>query len=235
MLVCKVVKNYLQEQAREARADYQDIKIDLEQFQDYLINWTPVPVEKIDRISMVHFQEFLSWWYIRHCHPSPLAARHLLLTLEDFCKFVYKRFYVDLFSLYRPVLEELKEDLPRVISLSHAVSPLKQNESLRYLAAVYGLDRAREMGILADNDYEDVEKGYMSVAYLGDGTEVELHSLSKNIDIGPVKLSYEAARLIREGDIIYLEVGEKKGRWEVIEAGFAYPALARHFIKGDIN
>ncbi len=225
MQLTGAVEAFLLEKEREGRADFPDIQAGIRAFSDYLTDWTPVPVGRVNKISMVHFQEFFSWWYIRKCRPNPTAARHLLYVMEEFCRFIFKRFEVNLLPIYRPVLAELKEALPRVITLQIAISPVKSQEYLRYMIAAYGEERAKEMGFLGE--YEDVVHSDMEVVCLGEGTEVYFRNLHEDYEIGPVKVSLEAAKLVREGDIISLELGEKDGTWEIIDSGFAYPSLAK--------
>lgn len=228
MQLAQAVELYLREKKGEDRAEYADIEVGMTAFKDYLTDWTPIKVDKVTRLSMVHFQEFFGWWYLRKCHPNSTTARHLLLTMEDFCKFVLRRYDVNLLQIYRPVLEELKDDLPRVVALHVAISPIKSQEYLRYMVASYGDEGAREMGAL--EEYEDMTEGYMEVEYLGEGTEIFLRSVAEGHEYGPIKVTLDAAKLAREGDIIYLELGEKDGKWEIIDSGYAYPALAKHFI-----
>ena len=232
MLITEAVAAYLRDKKLKSSADYNEMKNGLEQFLYFLSDSSPIKVKELSELSMVHFQEFLSYWAIRNCHLNPSTARYLLLALEDFGKYAYKRLEFDLPAIYRPVLEALKDDLPRVISLQKVLSPLRNDESLPYMLAVYGTEKSRELGIIPGDDYGNTIEGYMELKHLGEGTSAELFSLEKEMDIGPVKLSFEAAKLIREGDILYLKLGEKKDSiWEIIDAGFAYPSLAKLFAK----
>ncbi|WP_366922006.1 hypothetical protein MFMK1_002434 [Metallumcola ferriviriculae] len=221
MQLTQVIAVYLAEKEGEQRAEFPDIERGMKVFQDYLNDWTAVPVAKVTQISAMHFQEFFGWWYIRKCRPTPAMARHLLMVMEDFCNFVLRRYDVNLLPIYRPVLDELKEALPRVLTLQSAISPIKSQEYLRYAVASYGEEGAKRMGAIGD--YEDIIADYMKVVDLGEGTDICLRTLTDNYDIGPITIPLEAARLVREGDVIYLEVGEKEGAWEIIDSGFAYP------------
>ncbi len=232
MLITQAVAAYLRDKELKLSDDYKEMKNGLEQFLYFLSNSSPIRVDELSEVSMVHFQEFLSYWAIRNCHLNPSAARYLMLTLEDFCKYAYKRLDVDLPAIYRPVLDALKDDLPRVISLQHVLSPLRNDESLPYMIAAYGAEKSKELGIIPGDDYRNSIEGYMELKHLGEGTSAELYNIEKEMDIEPVKLSFEAAKLIREGDILYLKLGEKKDSvWDIIDAGFAYPSLAKLFAK----
>lgn len=177
-------------------------------FTHYLTSWAGV--ESFREVRGEELTEFLAWWYIRrYLASSPTKAKNLLSSLKHFFTWLERVYGISLLSEYLKIYAQLRDDLPRVISLPSVLGGKKELKEKSFRHYLDGWFRVLELNSL----------------------NCKLKSIHSEYVIRNVVLPPEAKSKLKCGDIVNLELGKSGNEWYIIACAFACPPLAKSFLR----
>ncbi|MDI9412377.1 MAG: hypothetical protein QM401_02215 [Bacillota bacterium] len=177
--------------------------------------WTKYKNEKkefceifdIKKMTNSEVSEFLSYFMIRKVTGSKELMKNTGRVLRKFIKWLKDNSYIDnnKFEILDETINELKDDLPKVVELANIFYEEATKNSFRqyeiYKESHFIIKKV-EAGKLWLEDYDYIDS---------------------DMKIGPVIVPEKISSFVREGWTAYLELGRKNKRWYITGSGNVYP------------
>lgn len=161
----------------------------------------------INEISEIEVEEFLSDFLIRKVMSSKQLMKDAGTVMRQLILWIRDNQLLDNvdYKYFLQVVNDLKDDLPKVVELADLISEetrnnrLNQHEYQEFLEKVFIISDIEE-GSLWLVDYDDEDNEY-----------------------GPVIVPSKISDLARLGWFGYLVLGKVETEWHILENGFIYP------------
>jgi len=167
---------------------------------------------KLEQLEASHIREFFGWYLPRELGGDSAGVVEFAAVMRDWWQFLSKTGrmekaqHIDFLS----ALAEIEPEAVRVTKAAHLL--------YHYVRLAHGLPaHARSSG------FSRFAEGHARIARIG-GDGAWLHFDSQQERIGPVVLSPEIAGLLRAGDVLDVELGQRGGVWIMVDIGPVYPS-----------
>jgi len=158
-----------------------------------------------DKIGPSEIGEFLDYFMIRKVVGSKELMKTVGRVMRRFVKWMGEKGYMPEGKLEdtAELVDELKEELPKVEELSGLIYEYIQNHPV--------------------GKFSEICDSYFRVTKIESGKLWLEDDMGGKGDIGPIIVSTEISSLCKVGWVINLELGKTRKGWEMLESGNVYP------------
>jgi hypothetical protein len=196
-------------------SDIQDWEAALGEYIENLFDGDAEPVADLGSLSVSHleaehFRDFLGWFVLREPAITSLEVKAYGDTLLQWVKFLHDKHWLDSDS-YIEFLEIIQETVDEAMRAAQAARLL-----FHYVRLGGGVS-PRHRGKRFDRFIE----GHARISALKKRS-VSLRFDNNKMEIGPVALPEEIARVLKVGDVLDIELGSREGKWLIVDIGPVY-------------
>jgi len=166
----------------------------------------------LDQFEPEHLRDFLGWFLLRELDGDSVAIEEYCAVLRDWLAFCGRQGWLSEVRRmdFMTVVSEME---PECIRTAKAARML-----FHYVRLGSGVSPR-----LRGKRFARFVEGHARILRLA-GKELWLHFDSQGGHIGPVMLPEEIMSLLREGDVLDIELGERGDTWLIVDIGPVYPA-----------
>jgi hypothetical protein len=182
-----------------------------------------MPEARLSELTPARLRDFIARWYVEQTNHTPVPEA-LLVSLAEFLKWIDTNAGSTLAESCQPVIEDLRESLPRALEITAALSThVRARGAFGFPEFLTSFEEggSSEYDLGAGGSVGAVD-GYFRISRI-EGTNVEAEELVSDERVWPVIFPAEAAPLLDTGYIINLEVVRRSDGWHIAACGFAYP------------
>lgn len=168
---------------------------------------------EVKQCSPNHLREFLGWFLIREYMADAHSIGNCGRILDQWICYLAKSGWISKRDAaeHRRVVRETANDAVRVAKAAH----------LLFHRTRMGLGvKGRSIGQAFDRFME----GHARLKRV-DSSQIMLAFDNHSEVYGPIEVGHEIASLLREGDVLDVELARCSGRWYVVDIGPIYPSL----------
>jgi len=167
---------------------------------------------KLEKLEASHIREFFGWYLPRELSGDVAGIVEFASVMRDWWQFLNKAGRLDK-AHHLEFLSALADIEPEAVRVVKAAQLL-----YHFVRLAHGLpEHAR------GSEFSRFAEGHARVGRL-DGNSLWLNFDSQEEQIGPVVLSSEIAKLMRDGDVLDVELGQRGGVWIMVDIGPIYPS-----------
>jgi len=167
---------------------------------------------KLEQLEASHIREFFGWYLPRELGSDVGGVVEFAAVMRDWWEFLNKAGRMDK-AQHLDFIAALAEIEPEAVRVVKAAQLL-----YHFVRLGHGLpEHARE------SSFSRFAEGHARIGRV-DGNQLWLNFDSQEEEIGPVELSPEIAGLLRSGDVLDVELGQRGGVWIMVDIGPIYPS-----------
>jgi len=167
---------------------------------------------KLEQLEASHIREFFGWYLPRELSGDVGAVVEFAAVMRDWWDFLNKARRMDK-AQHLDFIAALAEIEPEAVRVVKAAQLL-----YHFVRLGHGLpEHARAAS------FSRFAEGHARISRV-DGNQLWLNFDSQKDEIGPVLLSPEIAGLLRSGDVLDVELGQRGGVWIMVDIGPIYPS-----------
>ena len=158
-----------------------------------------------DKIGSAEIGEFLDYFMIRKVVGSKELMKTVGRVMRKFVKWMEEKGYMqgEEYENAAELVDELKDELPRVEELSGLIYEYIQNQP--------------------PGSFSEIRDSYFRVTKIEPGKLWLEDDMGGDDDVGPMIVSTEISSLCKVGWVINLELGKTRKGWRMLESGNVYP------------
>lgn len=167
---------------------------------------------KLEQLEASHIREFFGWYLPRELSGDVEGIVEFAAVMRDWWQFLHKAGRMDK-AQHLDFLSALAEIEPEAVRVVKAAQLL-----YHFVRLGHGLPkhaRGAEFSCFAE--------GHARIGRIH-ADRIWLNFDSQEDQIGPLGLSPEIARLLRSGDVLDVELGQRGGVWIMVDIGPIYPS-----------
>ncbi len=159
-----------------------------------------------------HFRDFLGWFVLREPGITSLEVELQAKLLLLWVKFLHDRKWVDgeRYVSFIESIEETKDEAMRAVQAARLL--------FHYVRLGGGVS-PRHRG----KRFEKFIEGHARISRLNKKSAWLQFDNNKQ-EIGPVTLPGEITRMLKDGDVLDIELGSREGIWLIVDIGPVYPS-----------
>lgn len=217
-------KFLVDQSARLTKTTFNRYRVVMELFEDYLNGYAYQCLEKEDATlfeskhgdgiefceifgpeKIPGIDEFLGYFMIRKVAGSKELMKNTGTVMRKLITWLKNHSYIENqdFKLFMETVNELKDDLPKVVEFKEALSAVTNKNY--------------------SEQFESYQEGYFSITKVESGKLWLEDYIDSDLNIGPVIVSIQISSLAKVGWVINLELGRRDRKWYIIENGSVYP------------
>lgn len=167
---------------------------------------------KLEQLEASHIREFFGWYLPRELSGDVSGIVDFASVMRDWWQFLNKAGRMDKAQhlVFLSALGEIEPEAVRVVKAAQLL--------YHFVRLAHGLPahaRASEFSRFAE--------GHARIGRIREN-RIWLNFDSQEEQIGPVELSPEIAGLVRSGDVLDVELGQRGGVWIMVDIGPIYPS-----------
>jgi len=194
-----------------------DWEVALGQYVEGLMEGDAEPVAELGNLPVSllepeHFRDFLGWFVLREPGITSMEVESQAELLLGWINFLHDRHWIGN-ETYIEFLETVQE------TKDEAVRAVKAARLLFHYVRLGGGVSPRNRG----KRFEGFVEGHARVSRLTKKS-FTLQFDNSEVEIGPVALPEEIGRMLKEGDVLDIELGCRDGNWLIVDIGPVYPS-----------
>jgi len=224
----KILDNFLSDQdERLSKRTYNDYSNVISLFEDYLNSYAYnfLPEEEqdnfeekaifgegnycemyaIDKLSSMQIDDFMTDFMIRKVMAEKYLMKKTVTVMRRFSKWLKNNDYIteEKFNIIYSTVNEKKDILPNAVELSDLI----YDESIK-----------NEF-----NKYNSYVEGNYAITKIKPGKLWVKDYIEGGEEVGPVVVTKKITDLTEKDFFVYLELGEKNGKYYIVNSGHVYP------------
>jgi len=224
----KILEDFLSDQdERLSKRTYNDYSNVISLFEDYLNSYAYnfLPEEEqdnfeekaifgegnycemyaIDKLSSMQIDDFMTDFMIRKVMAEKYLMKKTVTVMRRFSKWLKNNDYIpeEKFNIIYSTVNEKKDRLPKAVELSDLI----YDESIK-----------NEF-----NKYNSYVEGNYAITKIKPGKLWVKDYIEGGEEIGPVVVTKKITDLTEKDFFVYLELGEKNGKYYIVNSGNVYP------------
>jgi hypothetical protein len=167
---------------------------------------------ELEQFEPEHLRDFLGWYLLRELDGDSAAIEEYCGILRDWLTFCVRRGWMsEVYSMdFLAVVSEMELECVRTAKAARLL--------FHYVRLGGGMSPR-----LRGKRFSRFIEGHARILRLV-GQKLWLHFDSQEGNIGPVNLPEEIITLLKEGDVLDVELGKRSDTWLIVDIGPVYPA-----------
>jgi hypothetical protein len=173
-----------------------------------------------DDIHEESLTDFLGYWYVAEYPSSKTGATNLLSALNKWFRWLDIYNDYQLYPMYKSeVLPHFKNDLPYAFYLSNLFYEWGFENHVRSISDKLFTD---------EKPLKVTNEGLYQIIEVRRSNDMVVKSIASDGKKYTIPLTAAIAKEVREGFILDMEIGKRKGKWEIIDIGDVYPPIMKN-------
>jgi len=188
----------------------------LSQYVDEMMQADSEPVAElgnlpVSRLEPEHFRDFLGWFVLREPGITSMEVEAQAEMLLGWVNFRHDRRWIsnDRFIELLETIEETKDEATRAVKAARLLF-----HYVRLGGGVSPRNRGKRFDRFVEGHARVIKLTRKSISLQFDNSETA---------IGPIPLPEEISRMLKEGDVLDIELGNRGGNWLIVDIGPVYP------------
>lgn len=194
-----------------------DWEVALGQYVEEMLEGDAEPVAElgnlpISQLEPEHFRDFLGWFVLREPGITSMEVTAQAGMLLGWINFLHDRRWIanNRYVEFLETIQETKDEAERAVKAARLLF-----HYVRLGGGVSPRNRGKRFDQFVEGHARVVKLTKKSVSLQFDNSENA---------IGPIALPEEIGRVLKEGDVLDIELGSRGGNWLIVDIGPVYPS-----------
>lgn len=194
-----------------------DWEMALSQYVEEMMDGDSEPVAElgnlpVSQLEPEHFRDFLGWFVLREPGITSIEVEAQAAMLTGWINFLHDRRWIDndRYIEFLETIQETRDDAVRAVKAARLLF-----HYVRLGGGVSPRNRGKRFDRFVEGHARVVKLTKKSVSLQFDNSEAM---------IGPIPLPEEISRMLKQGDVLDVELGNRGGNWLIVDIGPVYPS-----------